>query len=861
MSNPPDNKNPGSNIPPVPGSGSTTPGSSTRKTDTSRPQTSTSAPATSGNATPPPVPKTPVPKNPAPRSPVPGTQTTATPAPGTPGSNTSAVKPGTPPVPGAQPSTARRATDSIATSTTTNSSTTAGKSVAASSPATPPKTTLERPRPTGTPEPGPRRANQRTRPARPLEREPGRRPEGPPRTADRRPPADGRPGRRPPENRPVRSKSRKDQGRPVYRDNRPRRRMAPPPGAKNGRFVAPAARPARRGHVIPPAAAAPAGSAWGPLLFGILLLAGVLWYAIKHYTPMIKSDLTARTNSALETAGFGDAANVEIDGRTAILSGNVATDSDSERAEEVVASTNGVRNVDNQLKIGGSDTDAAQDERTAPSLSFTAGDDGVQLSGTVSDQDYADQIENHAKEVYGEDRVSGSITVDPNSTNPGWWPAVQQLIPDLNAVNGSFAVADGTLRLTGEAADEQVKNEIGTKAEELLAGQLTVDNGITVATTEAAPEAEPEPAPVALQPASANFYNTGKIIQLNGSMPAESAETLTNALANADLPVSNRITVSDDIEAPAWADSFGDAVAALDGIQQAEIDIQPDGDVAIYGVAESDDAKQTAADKVASVFADQNVNNQISVRAPEPEPVAPSMQPFASVSDNGTTLTIAGLLPPAAADAISSAFEGTGRTVVSNVTADDRVMQPEWTDALASTVQAMDGIENSKVIVAASGELTISGLADSDAARQQAADASFNAFGNSVSLLNDITVKGPDITELLASIDLAAIRFRSGSAELDADSIGILEQVADALTQVPDANVAISGHTDSTGSAEINLALSGQRAEQVRNFLIERGINGDRMTAQGFGSSQPIASNGTVTGRALNRRIDIALIN
>ena len=646
-----------------------------------------------------------------------------------------------------------------------------------------------------------------------------------------------------------------DRSMRAYHDNRPRRRMAPPPGAKNGRYVAPAAQPVRREYVVPPAVAAPGGSAWGPLLLGLLLLLGVLWYAIKFYTPQINADLAARTNSALGSAGY-DAASVEIDGRTATLTGSVATDADSKSAEELVLNTDGVRSVDNQLVVGESAASATA-ERIQPALAFQASEGGVELSGTVSDQAYADEIENSAKEIYGNDQVSGSITVDPNSTNPGWWPAVQQLTPDLKNMNGSFSVEDGTLTLNGTAPDAQSKADIGAKAEQLVAGQLTVDNRIT------APEAaaEPEPAPEPLKPAFLNYFNDGESIQLSGYLPTESATAITNAFADAELPVKNNIDISDAYAAPDWATDFAAATSAMQDIETAEVEVQTDGSVTIYGVATSEEAKQAAEDNIASIYSGQSLDNQISVQVPEPEKVVPSFKPFAFLSDDGTTVTVTGLLPPDATQTISGALENTGRTVVNEVTIDERVIEPEWTDALTASLQAMNAVENPEIIITTSGTLTLRGLADNESIRQQAGDASLNRFGNSVSLRNDIAVKGPDITELLARIDLAAIRFRSGSAQLDAESVGILEQVADALTQVPDANVAISGHTDSTGSAERNLVLSGQRADRVREFLLERGISGDRMTSQGFGSSQPIASNGTVTGRALNRRIDIALTN
>ena len=230
-------------------------------------------------------------------------------------------------------------------------------------------------------------------------------------------------------------------------------------------------------------------------------------------------------------------------------------------------------------------------------------------------------------------------------------------------------------------------------------------------------------------------------------------------------------------------------------------------------------------------------------------------------SDNGSEVKISGLLTASSADAITKAYENAGRTVESSVSIDERVIQPSWTYALSQSTQLMSEIEQARVTISSGNELTISGIADNNSERQQAADNSSSAFGNSVILRNDITIKEPDISALFARIDLTAIRFRTNSAELDAGSIAILEQVSDALSQVPSAKIAVEGHTDSTGNSERNQQLSGERADTVRNFLINRGINGDRLTSRGYGSSEPIASNDTVTGRALNRRIEFKLSN
>ncbi len=682
-------------------------------------------------------------------------------------------------------------------------------------------------------------------PGRPIGARPASRPSGA-RPADRppaRPPA--------PRGRPVTGS-----GRPPPRE--PGRPMAPPPGARNGRYAAPPRQHGRRGGgYIPPAAAASTGSnAWLPLLFGLLLLGGVAWYAIKHYTPMINADLTERTNGALADAGLGEFASVEIDGRNAILTGKVGSQPDSDRAEEVVANTTGVRSVDNQLAIG----EIAQAQRIQPSLSFASNENGVELSGTVSDQAYATKIENTAKETYGEDNVTGSITVDPNSTNPGWWPAVEQLTPDLQALDGgSFAVADGALVLTGTAPEEQAKADIEAKATELLNGQLTVDNQITVAE-----------APVVLEPGFATYYNSPDRIALYGTLPADSAASIASAFEGASKPVESFIVSSDGHLAPEWVANFGGSLDAMQDIEKGKVKIQPSGDVVISGITTSEDAKTTAGEKISALFEGQSIDNRIAVRAPEPEPApapepepepapAPFMKPFATISSSGNDVQLVGLLPAAAAESITNVLESNGSTVIANITVDERVMQPAWTDAITQSFASLRDLENAKVIVSSGGDLTLSGTAANQAALDQATVNAQAPFGNSVSLRNDIIAKGPDIRELFAQIDLAAIRFRSNSSELDTDSVSILDQVADALAQSPETTVAISGHTDSTGNDERNLVLSRERAEKVRNYLIDRGISGDRMTSQGYGSTQPIASNNTVTGRALNRRIEFGL--
>jgi OOP family OmpA-OmpF porin len=108
-----------------------------------------------------------------------------------------------------------------------------------------------------------------------------------------------------------------------------------------------------------------------------------------------------------------------------------------------------------------------------------------------------------------------------------------------------------------------------------------------------------------------------------------------------------------------------------------------------------------------------------------------------------------------------------------------------------------------------------------------------------------------------APITLPGVSFAPDSAELTAASRGVLDRVAQVLSTVPSVRVEVAGHTDSAGRAEYNRTLSQRRAESVVAYLIERGIDADRLSARGYGEEQPVADNATPAGRASNRRVEL----
>ncbi|PSR56705.1 hypothetical protein AHMF7605_26020 [Adhaeribacter arboris] len=105
----------------------------------------------------------------------------------------------------------------------------------------------------------------------------------------------------------------------------------------------------------------------------------------------------------------------------------------------------------------------------------------------------------------------------------------------------------------------------------------------------------------------------------------------------------------------------------------------------------------------------------------------------------------------------------------------------------------------------------------------------------------------------------SGILFATNSAELQPTSKTDIEKLAATLKKYGDTNVLIQGHTDNTGSDAINQPLSERRAQAVQDYITSLGVEPSRLTAEGYGSSQPVADNTTAAGKQANRRVEVAI--
>ncbi len=105
------------------------------------------------------------------------------------------------------------------------------------------------------------------------------------------------------------------------------------------------------------------------------------------------------------------------------------------------------------------------------------------------------------------------------------------------------------------------------------------------------------------------------------------------------------------------------------------------------------------------------------------------------------------------------------------------------------------------------------------------------------------------------------VLFKTGQANVSPGAQAQLDRIAQFLTENPDREVVVDGHTDSSGSAETNQTLSERRAAAVGTYLTTRGVAASRVATRGLGATLPLAPNDTAAGRQQNRRVEITILN
>lgn len=151
--------------------------------------------------------------------------------------------------------------------------------------------------------------------------------------------------------------------------------------------------------------------------------------------------------------------------------------------------------------------------------------------------------------------------------------------------------------------------------------------------------------------------------------------------------------------------------------------------------------------------------------------------------------------------------------------------------------------------------------ADADTARIAAANAAAEAARKSGEMQRQIDALQAKATDRGLVLTLGDVLFTSGRADLKVGAASNLNRLVAFLNQNPDRKVEIEGHTDNVGGDEYNQGLSQRRAESVKSYLTQQGIDSGRIAASGKGEHQPVADNESEGGRQQNRRVEVIIEN
>jgi outer membrane protein OmpA-like peptidoglycan-associated protein len=199
----------------------------------------------------------------------------------------------------------------------------------------------------------------------------------------------------------------------------------------------------------------------------------------------------------------------------------------------------------------------------------------------------------------------------------------------------------------------------------------------------------------------------------------------------------------------------------------------------------------------------------------------------------------------------------------------DRVAAAAQREAELKAQQAADAQRSAEAEALAAKEAQA--RADAEAAKKQADEA---AQKSAAEAARAVEAQRQLRAQLLAQLNavlqtvdtprglvvtMADVLFASGKYELSQPATLALAKMSGVILAHPGLTLKIAGYTDSTGSDEFNLKLSGQRADAVRTFLVQQGLNPASVTSMGMGSADPVASNDTAAGRQQNRRVEIVV--
>ena len=202
-----------------------------------------------------------------------------------------------------------------------------------------------------------------------------------------------------------------------------------------------------------------------------------------------------------------------------------------------------------------------------------------------------------------------------------------------------------------------------------------------------------------------------------------------------------------------------------------------------------------------------------------------------------------------------------GNRVVDQLAVGNVIAPPNWSANVEKILdQNLKDVSQGQINVNGT-TVNLRGQIKNEALRQGLVSHIASNLTSSYNVKDALTIMTSEQTNLNDTLAGRIIEFDSGSSNIRAASIGLLDEVAQRISNLGTKTVEVIGHTDNEGNPNNNLILSRARAEAVKAYLIQKGIAPERIATNGLGDAQPVADNETPEGRTRNRRIEFRIVN
>lgn len=551
-------------------------------------------------------------------------------------------------------------------------------------------------------------------------------------------------------------------------------------------------------------------------------------------------------------------ATVTADGLRVTLSGTAPSEAERFRALSLAGGIVDAARITDAMGV------AAPEALTPPdyTVEILRNDAGVTLIGLVPEATDRAEIAQVLARAAGGGQVADMLESAAHPVPPGWEAALDfglRALADLP--RAKVSIAAGRVAVTAIADSQEEKGRIEAALSRRAPAGLRLALDISA------------PRPV-ITPFTLRFViDAGRPRFDACSADTERArDRILGAARAAGLTGPALCTLGLGVPTPDWAEAAERAIRALGTLGAGSVTFK-DADVALFVPA----TVPVEAFDAAVGELESNLPAVFSLSAEREEPAeaaqAVAVPEFtADLSEEGA-VTLRGRL---ADDRTREAVENFARARFGNAAVHtaarvDPTLPQGWSIRVLAGLEALAEVEVGRLALRAD-RLSIEGLSGDATAGDRVARILAARLGEDARVeiavrydpARDPDLLKPTPEQCLARIEAilgeTKIVFEPGSATITREGAPILDRIAEVLRDCPDVPMLVSGHTDSQGRDEMNLALSEARAQSVVMALLDRRVLTSNLVAKGFGETRPVAENGSEEGREANRRIEFALL-